>query len=486
MNDNASGVTSLLLAQWLAIARRQWQLVAGVWIVVMALAVAILWALPRQFESTARFLVKNARQDLVVGPTDGNSVMYRDDVGEEIINTELELLRSHDILGRVVSELHLDKRHVERGKEPGLAAELAIRELGRGLSAATIRKTNLIQVSYMSPDSSLAHAVLKHLSDAYLEAHLVMHSSPGSYELFKRQGEDAERQLELAQQELAAMARSAHLLVPEEQKKDVMTSLNTAETDYAQLEADIQSAVARVRTTQQNLERVPPRVQSEVRNVPNQDSVDRLTVMIVEMRNRRTELLTKFNQDDRHVQEVEQQIADTTAALDSARTMSVDHESTNVNPTWVELEAESMRAQLTLVGLVGRKPQLQQRLEQYRARSLQLAAAMPQYEAVARRVAREQANYSLYTKKEEEARIVEALDRQRISNVVLAQAPFVSSVPAKPDVRVGLVIAVSTASALGGLAALAGEHLAISWLFLGRRRRSLNLDSESSPAAVMS
>lgn len=474
-----------VLLQFLDIARRRWQLAIGTWLAVMLTAVGVVWSLPRQYESTARFLVKNARQDLVVGPAEGASVMYRDDVAEEIINTELEMLRSRDILSRVVAEMHLDRAHMARGKDPGQAAELAVRDLSRGLVAATIRKTNLIQISYLSPDPSLASAVLKHVSDAYLDAHLVMHSSPGSYELFKQQQETANGELAAAQNELASLARSANIVVPEEQKREVVEALTNSETQYEALRAEIQDAAARVRAAEQKMQQIPRRVQAEVRNVPNQATVDRLTTMLVELKNERTALLTKFTPEDRRVTQLDQQIADTKTALDEVRRSSTDQQSTNVNPTWVELESESLRAQLTLAGLVSKEQQLKQQLEQYRARALQLAEAMPQYEAVARKVARAQANFLLYAKKEEEARIVEALDRQRISNVVLAQAPYVSSIPAKPDVRIGLVVGASLAFAASALAVLLGEHVQLLPV-LQRRRRTIGIDDDSSPAAALS
>ncbi|MGC4083742.1 MAG: hypothetical protein QM736_16935 [Vicinamibacterales bacterium] len=52
-----------LATQWIELAKRRWQLVAGVWVATMILGVAVLWMLPREYESSARFLVKNARQD---------------------------------------------------------------------------------------------------------------------------------------------------------------------------------------------------------------------------------------------------------------------------------------------------------------------------------------------------------------------------------------------------------------------------------------
>ena len=61
------------------------------------------------------------------------------------------------------------------------------------LVSGTIRKTNLVQVSYLSQRPELAASVVQQVTDAYLAAHLAVHSSPGTYELFKTQAADGGR-----------------------------------------------------------------------------------------------------------------------------------------------------------------------------------------------------------------------------------------------------------------------------------------------------
>ena len=60
--------------------------------------------------------------------------------------------------------------------------------------------------------------------------------------------------------------------------------------------------------------------------------------MIAELQNKRTELLTKFNADDRLVKEVDEQIANTQAALTNATVIVATEEATDINPTWQKLQ----------------------------------------------------------------------------------------------------------------------------------------------------
>ena len=170
---------------------------------------------------------------------------------------------------------------------------------------------------------------------------------------------------------------------------------------------------------------VPERVPTQRRNVPNQYSVERLHTMLVELNNKRTEALTKFRADDRLVVELDQQITDTTAAMERAQGISANEESTDVNPAWQALVTERMKARLALSGLESKAQQLRRELAERQQAALAFTEAGPEYDAAVRRVTAARANHELYAKREEEARIAEVLDRQRISNVVLAQAPVV-------------------------------------------------------------
>src|SRR5262245_32742950 len=75
---------------WTGLASRQWTTMAGAWVLVMIAVVATILLWPRTYESTAKFLVRNARQDLVVTPSDTSPGAYRDYVSEETLNSEME------------------------------------------------------------------------------------------------------------------------------------------------------------------------------------------------------------------------------------------------------------------------------------------------------------------------------------------------------------------------------------------------------------
>ena len=153
--------------------------------------------------------------------------------------------------------------------------------------------------------------------------------------------------------------------------------------------------------------------------------------MIVELQNKRTQLLTKFRADDRLVREVDQQIRTTRAALDKATGETATEQSTDLNPLRQTLETEQARARVDQAGAEGRLEMLEGQVAQYEGQLSRLEGITGEYEELTRKVKQADDNYQLYQKKEEEARITDELDENKITNVSVAEAPI------QPSLRCG-------------------------------------------------
>jgi uncharacterized protein involved in exopolysaccharide biosynthesis len=164
--------------------------------------------------------------------------------------------------------------------------------------------------------------------------------------------------------------------------------------------------------------------------------------MIVELQNRRTQLLTKFRPDDRLVREVDQQIKTTRAALEKAAKETSTEQSTDLNPLRQTLETELARALVDQAGAEGRHEMLAGQVVQYETQLSHLEGITGEYEDLNRKVQQSADNYQLYKKKEEEARITDELDQNKITNVSVAEAPILPQLPVKPNRPINLLLGV--------------------------------------------
>ena len=89
--------------------------------------------------------------------------------------------------------------------------------------------------------------------------------------------------------------------------------------------------------------------------------------MLIELQNRRTQLLSKFQPEDRLVQEVSQEIANTQEGLEQAKKLPSSDQTTDVNPIRQALEMDVTKEQNELAGLEARRQALVHQIVDYRA-----------------------------------------------------------------------------------------------------------------------
>lgn len=415
---------------------------------------AITFLMPNEYESRMKILVKNTRSDVPITPeqtvgSTGNN--FENDVSENQINSEIELLTSEDLLKQVVTECGLygggsslssSLGIKEAPRSQATQIEEAARHLAKDLVITPVKKANIIEVKYANRSPEKAAAVLKKLGDLYLEKHVKLHRPPGTYEFFKAQADQSEAQLREAEKQLSGFQQSMNVVSLTQQKDQTVQKLTEAKSKLLETETFLREVSDRIAKGQQQLESLAPRVVTQRRALPNQYSVERMNTLIVELQNRRTQLLTKFRADDRLVREVDQQLKNTRAALDKASKETATEQSTDVNPLRQALEGELARGKVDQAGAAGRHEMLVGQVKQYEAQLSRLEGITAEFEDLAREKKERGDNYQLYKKKEEEARITDELDQSKITNVSVAEPPVQSTLPVRPNRPLNLILGV--------------------------------------------
>ncbi len=372
--------------------------------VVLGTAI-VTFLLPNKYESRMKILVKNQRVDVAITPeATAGAPSAESEVSESQINSEIELLTSRDLLTRVVTECGLAKFETGwfgKAAPEAVRVETAATHLSKELLIAPVKKANIISVSYSTNSPELAASVLKKLGDLYFEKHLKLHHPTGASDFFKDKADEYESQLKQAENRMADFQQSNNLVVLSQQKDLTLQKTAEAKSKLLESEAALNEATNRIKRVEQQLAQTSRRVTTQSRTLPNQYSAERLNTMIVELQNRRTQLLTKFRPDDRSVREVDEQIRTTREALSKADHKTAVEEATDLNPLRTLLETELSRAKLDQTGAQARRDEL---------------------------------------------------DRQKITNVSVAEAPVAAQLPSSPNRPLNMVLGVF----LAGLVTLGG------------------------------
>src|SRR5438270_2552338 len=435
--DAAEGTPSLRLRDFLEIGFRQRRVIINSFLGIFSVAVLLGFLLPKKYEAQMKILVRHERAESVVSPERESPVQWRTEVSEEELQSEAELIKSRDLLTKVVvacdlQNLGLSSFWNKAGDKDDQRVSRAVLALEKNLTVQPIKLTNLISVSYKSRDPQLAARVLNSLASLYLEKHLAMHRAPGEFEFFHQQAEEYRKALANAEAKLTDFSREQGVVNPGLEKEIAVRKLAEFEADAKSAQATIAATRQSIRTLESQLATLPKRETTQVRTSDNPQLMERMKSKSLELQLKRTELLTKFEPTYRPVQEVEQQIAQTKVAIEAAEKAPLRDETTDRDPTYEALRSELAKSQTDLAALEARATAAASLVRSYQKESQELDNKEALHQDMLRAAKADEENYMLYQRKQEEARISDALDRQRISNVVVAEP---ASVPFLPQPR---------------------------------------------------
>jgi uncharacterized protein involved in exopolysaccharide biosynthesis/Mrp family chromosome partitioning ATPase len=199
--------------------RHKWKIliVAGTGI-LLALLLPVIWRLP--FQSEAKLFIKYVLESKSPGQVGANDSRFKspDEGGENIINTELEILTSLDLAQYVADSVGPQKILAKAGggNDKLIAAAL----IHKNLLVEVPKKSNVIRVVFQHPDPEVVQPVLTTLIAKYLQAHAEIHRSVGVFDDFLSQETDQLRsRLVQTEDELRKTKAKAGILSLEDTKK---------------------------------------------------------------------------------------------------------------------------------------------------------------------------------------------------------------------------------------------------------------------------
>src|SRR5712691_7416707 len=407
--------------------RRRYRLVIVCFVALAGGAIAAVLMATPLYQGEMKILVKRDRADSVVSGAAAGAPAERGDMSEAELLSQVELIKANDLLEKVATEAGLVRLVAEEGKAGSDAEELALamKALRRNLAVTPVRKTWLIDVTYRSKEGPLTKNVLDTLMRLYLEKHLTLHRPSGTYHFFSDQVERARYELQAAQDRVVQFSKDNRVVSAALEKQAALQKLAEFEALRAQATASLAETTQRLSAVSTELTRVPSQRTSQVRTTDDAGVIQDVQARILALQLKRTELLQRFTPEYRGIMEIDQQLRDTKAALAEARSAPVREETVADNPTRQWLDTELARSQTDNAALRARVQALSTAVGEFRARAQTLEGQDVEQNDLMRALKTAEEKYRLYVEKQEEARISDELDRTRIANVVVAQAPAV-------------------------------------------------------------
>jgi uncharacterized protein involved in exopolysaccharide biosynthesis len=418
------------------------------------------------YEASMTILVNRQRLDpMVTSEATLQTPPSTPPVTEEEVNSEIELLKSADLLREVVLANGLQEREkntlsallFSRGQNDWYVSK-AVRHLSKKLVTDVVTKTNVIDVSYKSSDPQIAYGVLKKLADLYMQKHLTVQRPTGSYDFFATETEKYKQALADSEQRLANFGTQRGIVAPDIQRTDMAQKVVNSVASLQQAHQAISADEQRIRAEEAQMKATPERSSTvEVSNDAN-ILLQQLQTDLLDATVRRTQLVLKYDPSYPLVKEAEQEIAQTQAAISEAEKTHYVDKTTDRDPTYELLREDVAKTQADLASQKATAVALGQSIQSMQTQMVDLDRKALEQADLIREAKADESNYLLYLSKREQERTSDALDQKRIGNVAIAAPPMVPVLPAYSPVLI-LLIGVLLAAFVSVIVAFAAEYL---------------------------
>lgn len=401
----------------------------------LVLAATVVYAIfGTRYEANMKILLRRSRADApATAQQDAPLDLTHLAITEEELNSEVEFLQDEEVLRHAVEETGLaqhDWLHFLRPSEGHAErVERAVRRLAKKIQVQPVKKTNLITVVYASDDPQQAAKVLRSMASAYLEKHTVVHRPGGEVRFFDQQKEEARLQLEEAKGSLLQFTASHGVVSAAQQRDLALQKFSDLDANYRQTRIQVAETERRVRELEALLARLPERTTTQVRIADNPELQQSIKSNLLDLQLKRTQLLTKFEPNHRLVQEVDQQIAQVEATIAGENAQPLRDETTDKNAHYEWAKSELQSAQVQWKALQARQAAVAMQVSEYRSLTRQLGEDAITQEDLLSSEKAAQDTYLLYVKKQEEARVDDALDQRGIVDVAIAEQPVAPALP---------------------------------------------------------
>lgn len=401
--------------------------------------------IPKVYQSEARLFIKLGKE--MVSQNSSDRPDQRIQVSQSMenqINSELEILTSQELSQQVLAGIGADAYQRENEAYAAIEDPIigAIREkikkllefpqnavanflrppdiqskgpeligdkdlsglIIQNLKAEVVKESNIIKLYYETQNPYLSRDVLTSLINLYMEKHIKLVGTQGSFDFFKKESDRLLEQLETTEKELSELKNAADAGSSSQASLELQKTLY----DLRQKELELLST-----STESNI----PEFQKN----------------LAILKQKEQERLSTFTENSIPVKEIRRQILQAENRLHEYRNQI--HSST---------AAREIRRQIT---------EAENRLRNHQLHIQKINDSAFRIAQLEREKAIIEENYRKYATSMEQTRIDQALEEEKISNIRLVQAPTLSKEPIRPNT--GLIMFMGLFFAAFGAVGLA-------------------------------
>jgi uncharacterized protein involved in exopolysaccharide biosynthesis len=339
--------------------------------------------------------------------------------------------------------------------------EEAIKTVMNGLTVDVEKQTNIVLIQYEAESPSLAQATLITLVDLYQTRHAEVFAQ-ASPEFFEARIVDLETQLAESENQLETFKAEHGISSLQNQKEVLLNQISALEGELGDTTAEAKGLAALVASIEQELADRPRMHELQRTSGLSHTSSDKLRETLTDLRLQEADLAARYTESYRPLQEVREQIAMIQSDMEGQPEFRTEVTvGLDANFEALKNRMENERAQLAGAG--ARLESLEGEIAGLKEQLAGLTALEIELNRRERNLELAEDEYRKYRKDLQEAQLAAALDREKVSNVRVAQAASRPLEPSSPkklrNIGLGLLVGLFGGICLAFLAEFLDDTL---------------------------
>lgn len=440
---------------------RHWKKGTAVFLIAVTAVTVMTLTSAKAYRSEGRIFIRLGRENAVLdaASTGGQgSVVTVPYSREEEINSVVEVLKSRGTAEKVANSLGPEVVLRQRAGSPGLLTRLgltpdlsphekAVVKLQKKLGVERLKKSNVVAIRYEAATPELAQQVVATFIDVYLRQHVESNHTPGAQEFFAGQSAELAKRLTQDEDRLRELKDKSGLVSVEERRRIIETRIGRLEDELLTTSAELAAKEAEASTRREMIRQMPETMVVAETSGLAVEAVDGMREQLYTLETREQELLTKYSESHLEVVQVHQQ-AEALRKILGAEKQSRTSVTKGPNRAREEAEVRLAVEEPNLAMLRARSEALRTQVVAARSDLIRLNDDDLQLSRLQREVALADAIYRRHQEHLEDARLNQALESQRISNISTVQPASLERKPAKPQLAITLGLGVLCAACL--------------------------------------
>jgi len=398
---------------------------------IVPTVVKIVNSRPETYQATTKILVKFGRENIYKYSTDGRTASLFDSSKVERMNSQLVILRGHDLIKSVIEKIGvkniypflLMQRKPENDPEnfKTRAIEKAINIFRNSLVLKVVEKSNIIQISFVHTNPNTAAKAANTLVDLFLIRHLQLFQQPEQLQFFTKQVDELKVRLRDSERVLELFKKKHNVPAIDEQKSSLLRQIS-------QFKSEIASNSVLINEYEAQLKKLSEQERSGETSERNLDAITNIRNKVTTLKLEEKELLSKYDESNILIVNIRNEIK-------AAEDLIQEEERTF-------FKKERLRIQNELDALNSKVAAQQKYLTLFEEEISEIDSLEIKLNELRRKVQINEVNYELYISRMEEARISNEMDAMKLTSISVVDVAVPPLKPRSTNKMVSIFLSV--------------------------------------------